>query len=313
MRYGGHQTFTIRDGWLYKGLHFLIKEEERWKLVDELAADYLGVGRNMAKAINHWLVATGLARKVRVEGKSGKLVQTKDLEPTDFARMIWKYDRYFLDTRTWWLIHINLVNDPDNAATWNWFFNNFHLNRFQKQVCLQALSRKETLSKGKKPSDNTLERDLSCFLNTYSRDIPTRKKDPEDEIESPLVELGLFNYYRSSGYYQINRDKRDIDFFVFLYAVGKAYEESEDKEGEDVWEIPFFDFINIDNGPGKIFALTNEGLFELLLRYEHNYKGKYLELVGLAGERIIRIPNNPPLKWVKKMYETESRDEYNYG
>src|SRR6056297_2907401 len=108
MRYGGHQTFSIRDGWLYKGLNFLVKEDERWKLVDDLAADYLGVGRNMAKSINHWLLATGLAKKVMEKGKSGRYVQTKYLEPTDFAKIIWRFDRYFLDTRTWWLIHINL-------------------------------------------------------------------------------------------------------------------------------------------------------------------------------------------------------------
>jgi len=313
MRYGGHQTFTIREGWLYKGLNLLINEEERWKLVDDLAADYLGVGRNMAKSINHWLLATGLAKKVKVEGKSGKMVQTKDLEPTNFAELIWKHDPYFMDTNTWWLIHINLVNDPENAATWNWFFNSFHMNRFQKQVCLQALSRKETLSKGKKPSDTTLDRDLSCFLNTYSRDIPSTKKDPEDEIDSPLIDLGLLNYYRSSGYYQVNRDKRDINLFVFLYSVANAFQTDEDKMDEEIWEIPFFDFINIENGPGKIFALTNEGLFELLLRYENMYSDKFLELTGLAGERIIKIENKSSLMWAEHLYKRERENEYTYG
>lgn len=313
MRYGGHQTFTIREGWLYKGLNLLINEEERWKLVDDLAADYLGVGRNMAKSINHWLVATGLANKVKVEGKSGKMVQTKDLEATEFAELIWKHDPYFMDTNTWWLIHINLVNDPENAATWNWFFNSFHMNRFQKQVCLQALSRKETLSKGKKPSDTTLDRDLSCFLNTYSKDIPSTKKDPEDEIESPLIDLGLLNYYRSSGYYQVNRDKRDINLFVFLYSVAKTLQTDEEKQDEKTWEIPFFDFIQIENGPGKIFALTNEGLFELLLRYETMYNGNFLELTGLAGERVLKIDNKSPLKWVEQLYKMESVNEYTYG
>ena len=313
MRYGGHQTFTIREGWLYKGLNLLINEEERWKLVDDLAADYLGVGRNMAKSINHWLLATGLAKKVKVEGKSGKMVQTKDLEPTNFAELIWKHDPYFMDTNTWWLIHINLVNDPENAATWNWFFNSFHMNRFQKQVCLQALSRKETLSKGKKPSDTTLDRDLSCFLNTYSRDIPSTKKDPEDEIDSPLIDLGLLNYYRSSGYYQVNRDKRDINLFVFLYSVANAFQTDEDKMDEEIWEIPFFDFINIENGPGKIFALTNEGLFELLLRYENMYSDKFLELTGLAGERTIKIENKSSLMWAEHLYKRERENEYTYG
>ena len=59
MRFGGHETFAIREGWLHKGLRLLRDHPER--LVAEEAADWLGVGRNMAKAIRHWLVATGLA------------------------------------------------------------------------------------------------------------------------------------------------------------------------------------------------------------------------------------------------------------
>jgi len=29
MRFGGHQTFFIREGWLHKGLKLLIEDEDR--------------------------------------------------------------------------------------------------------------------------------------------------------------------------------------------------------------------------------------------------------------------------------------------
>ena len=61
MRFGGHETFHIREGWLHKGVKLLLEDPK--KLVHEHAADWLGVGNNMAKSIRHWLVATGLASR----------------------------------------------------------------------------------------------------------------------------------------------------------------------------------------------------------------------------------------------------------
>ena len=80
MRFGGHQTFFIREGWLHKGLKLLKEDEDRDEklLTHELSADYLGVGKNMAMAIRHWLVATGLAE--HDENEKGKSV--KNLVPT---------------------------------------------------------------------------------------------------------------------------------------------------------------------------------------------------------------------------------------
>ena len=60
MRFSGHETFPVRDGWLHKGLKLLIDAPD--VLHDKYAADHLGVGNNMAKSIRHWLLATGLAK-----------------------------------------------------------------------------------------------------------------------------------------------------------------------------------------------------------------------------------------------------------
>jgi len=61
MRFGGHQTFYLREGWLYKGLNLLMTKPEMFE--EELVFDHLGVGRNMALSIVYWLEATGLAAK----------------------------------------------------------------------------------------------------------------------------------------------------------------------------------------------------------------------------------------------------------
>jgi len=89
MRFGGHETFPIREGWLNKGLRLLIDEPE--KLVDEYYADWLGVGRNMGKSIKHWLVATGLATPISTTRSTKK----SRLQETELGKLISKYDPYF--------------------------------------------------------------------------------------------------------------------------------------------------------------------------------------------------------------------------
>src|SRR5437867_7802356 len=102
MRFGGHETFAIREGWLHKGLKLLIEQPDR--LVDEYAADWLGVGRNMAKSIRHWLVATNLADQALGQ-RSGK---TARLKVTEFGRLVYERDPYFSEIGTWWALHVNL-------------------------------------------------------------------------------------------------------------------------------------------------------------------------------------------------------------
>jgi hypothetical protein len=304
MRFGGHQTFTIRDGWLHKGMEILFHDP--LKLVDEYAADYLGVGRNMAKSINHWLVATNLAQKKTKVGKTGRIKLLKDLEKTKLGTIIWKNDPFFIDTNTWWFLHINLVHNEKEAASWHWFFNHFRAERFQKSVCVQNILRHETLLSSRTPTLTTLDRDVSCFLNTYSMDIPSIQKDPEDEIESPFVELGLMYYYRKSGFYQVSREQRDIPYHVFMYAVASALQDSERFSIIDGFiEIPFHDLVQLKNSPGKIFLLSNERFFELLMQYE-DVHSEVVQLIGLAGERVVRVKHADPIFWLKDYYEVRN-------
>src|SRR6185369_8757549 len=169
MRFGGHETFTIRDGWMHKGLSLLKQEPE--KLVDEFAADWLGVGSNMAKSIRHWLIATGLAKF-----EPGKRAKSTLLKSTELGDLIYANDSYFTELGTWWVLHANLVNHKEHAASWDWFFNCFNQPKFEKSVCLDNASRFFQNSKTM-PSLNTLDRDLLCLLGSYARKIPTEQNE----------------------------------------------------------------------------------------------------------------------------------------
>jgi hypothetical protein len=72
MRFGGHETFAVREGWLHKGMTLLDAQPERQH--DPFVADHLGVGRNMAKSIWHWLKVTRLI-DIEREGRETRMAR----------------------------------------------------------------------------------------------------------------------------------------------------------------------------------------------------------------------------------------------
>lgn len=295
MRFGGHQTFFIREGWLYKGLSLLRKNPEL--IDDKYAADYLGVGRNMAQSIIHWMQACGLAERQLLEGKK----RTGVLKPTKFADLVWKYDKFFVDEGTWWLIHINLVFATDFAVTWNWFFNQFQRDRFDRGECLEAIIQWQAMESGRQQSPHTLERDIAVLLLSYATHVPPLEKDPEEEIDCPLRDLGLFNNYRQSGFFQARRQKRNIPTSILMYALNRSWI-SEVVEGS-MLEKKLIDVIRAPNSPTRLFFISNDDFYESLAEIQYSYGNSVVELRGLAGERMVRMAlYSDYLEWMRRYY-----------
>lgn len=302
MRFGGHETFAIREGWLHKGLKLLIERPDL--LVDEYAADWLGVGRNMAKSIHHWLVATGLAE--RTMQKSGRRVAS--MKPTALAEIVQAADPYFLDIGTWWILHVNMVNRPDHAATWCWFFNQANLTRFEKPLCIEGMRRQIEISRMRPPSDRTLDRDVSCLLSTYARRIPPEDSDPEDAKNCPFRELGLMTHYVGSGYYELHYRPKHLPAELIGYALARS---SNDTQGSSKHtDISIQDAAMKAGGPGRAFVMTAESLFEVVSSLDSDaaLQRSGIELAGHAGERVIRIVSRDPLDWVRFYYKSANAE-----
>jgi len=294
MRFGGHETFAIREGWLHKGVKLLRDHPEH--LIDANAGDFLGVGRNMAKSIRHWLVATGLAQSCHIHKIANKPVPTA----TDFGDLVWKHDPYFTEPGTWWALHVNLVSCSEHARTWTWFFNSFNFDRFDRSVCLEWLRRHLELSKQRMPSLRTLQRDVACLLASYARVIPSPDDDPEDGNDCPFRELGLVNHFKTSGYYQMHQGRKDIPAELLGYALSKAFRDASDGDGST--DISLLDAARAAGGPGRAFLLTTESLFEVANRAESTLEDGSIEIVGLAGNRAIRTSRRRPLDWLERHY-----------
>lgn len=300
MRFGGHETFAVREGWLHKGLRLLI--EEPHLLVDANPADWLGVGRNMAKSIRHWLLATGLAQSVTKKSKEKPV-----LDITEFGRLVWQHDRYFAEIGTWWAMHVNLVNTPEHAASWAWFFNSFACERFERSLCLETLTRHLQLSNQRLPNPRTLERDVACLLATYARTIPPTNDDPEEGYDCPFRELRLLTHYRTSGYYQLHQGAKEVPSALLGYSIAKSYPDA--AAGRGSIDVTIHDASRQAGGPGRVFALTSEALFELASAAETTAASGEIEVSGLAGSRTIRVTRKPPIEWMKRYYEGTRRKD----
>jgi len=295
MRFGGHETFTIREGWLHKGLTLLIEQPER--LHDAYAADWLGVGQNMAKSIRHWLVATGLATSAPVQKRSHS---TARLQATAFGRLIYNHDPYFSERGTWWALHVNLVHTSDHAAAWVWFFNDFNSHRFEKAVCVEGLHRHLHTAGGRLPSLHTLHREITCLLQSYARPVPADESDPEEARECPFRELGLLRYFRTSGSYQLHHGVKHVPPQVFGYALATALPPTRD--GHQMVDITMHEATRYPHGPGKAFVLTSESFFEVALTAERDAPEGDIQIMRLASEHVLRIRNKRPLEWLEEYY-----------
>lgn len=299
MRFGGHQTFTIRDGWLFKGLRLVMEDPER--LGDPHLADWMGVGKNMAKAIHHWLLATGLAERDPEHGRN-----TRILRPTEVGKVIWNRDRYFLLPGTWWAIHVQLIHRPGDAYSWHWFFNHFSSDRFERPVCVETLRRHLASTGQRMPSSKTLERDVNCLLRSYSVSVPRVTGDPEDFLECPLSELGLLMHSRQSGFFHLNRDLKQVPFEMFGYALALANEAYGAARPGETRDLSLTDLTHRPSAPGRVFCLTAEATYELVATYEAK---RLLRLDGQVGERIVRVEGRPATEWLEAYYAREGQTE----
>ena len=291
MRFGGHETFPVREGWLSKGLRLVDQDPE--KLIDPHVADWLGVGRNMAKSIRHWMLAMGLCEaKSGLQPQKGALIRL-----TDFGNVVLKHDPYLSDIGSWWALHTNLISNADYAYSWDWFFNRFGHARFDKSVCVEGLTRYLHMEKSRIPSPKTLDRDVSCLLQSYARPIPEQVSDPEDARESPFRELGLLSHYRASGYYQVDQSVKVIPAQIFCYMFTRAFGL---EAGSSTIDVSVTDAAQRRGSPGRALCLMSERLYELAVQIEAGGAG--LRIGGLAGERRLQVEQRDPLEWLREYY-----------
>lgn len=180
-RLKGNASFTIREGWLTKGLRNVMNDPEVF--LRENATEILGVGSAMVKSIRFWLQAAGLT----TEPRAGRRLQTL----TPFGQLIVENDFYLEDLFSLYAIHNHLATNRQMTTVWYLLFNYFDLARFTRddmENSLLAIFREMAVGDF---SVSSFRDDCAAALKTYVADW-AKQLSPEDTMQCPLAALDLF-------------------------------------------------------------------------------------------------------------------------
>lgn len=289
LTFSGHDSFSCKQFWLKKGFDFVSSDDD---FSDDNAVVRLGVGKNMVRSIRFWLYAFGV---------------TKDDKTT--ASELGEYlfgeagkDIYLEDIASIWLLHHHLVS-LENASIYSLVFNEFRAGKssFSKEQIHNFLKVCCSENSSTVYNENTIDRDIKVFVANYIKPGRKKKARIEDSYSSLLHELNLLSVFsrevdvltenglitESKNYYSIKSEERKgLPFQIVLFSILSNEDFSN--------SISFKDLENAHNSPGRIFALTSNGLFDKIQEIITHYKG--ITFSETAGNRILQI-NSEINKW----------------
>lgn len=248
----GNESFNIREGWLRKGMRSINQYPDLFSRSDVM--EILGVGSKMVKSIRYWLQATNLCEEQNQDGNRAR----QQFITEDFGRIIEQYDPYFDDVFTLSLIHYHIVSNKHELCTmWNIFFNEYDGENFTRdnmyETCEEYL--KKRLEQGVMYSTNSLRDDCASIIRMYLEN--NHDGDPEDNLGSPLSELGLIKKNNNGNYDKCPPSKEALNKYAVLYVIKRNL--SDDKNSvsiDELWKAP--------NNVGRVFNLNRSMINEYL-------------------------------------------------
>ena len=288
--YGRHETFPVRFGWLGKGL-WCLRHDGQYRAGPEIA-DRLGLGSNMAKSLQFWLEATGLAYADYGDASdsSGITRRRRVWRITEFGKAFGQLDPHFEYPASWWFLHIALASRT--RSVWGWFFNDFHERRFDRPSCVHAFWKHALERASNPPSVKMAQRDIACLLQAYGS---TRGSDPdpEDSTLCPLRDLGLLTAHRSSDRFEKTRPLDAIPVEAFLACA------SDVAEGN---QVLLSALMSQQNGPARTFGLSS-GQIEQLAETAGELYRPDVRIDLLGSDRTLVVPNARPEWWLKQHFD----------
>jgi hypothetical protein len=257
-RISGHESFTFRYTWLPKVVSSL-NRDDRLLAKEEDAMVELGVGKNMVRSIRFWALATDIAYNHARDGA---------LRLTPFANAVLGengLDPFLEDSRTLWLLHWKLSTRADTPLlAWDYLVNRWQEPEIVPSAVLAALQR-EAGKQNDNASPTSVAQHFGAFLHTY---VPTRGrkgKIREDNLDCPLVELGLIvhlgerdldrNEAKREPIYAFRREEKpEISPELFAYCLGSFCHERHANEAT----LSFREVAHGHGSPGQVFKLPEE-------------------------------------------------------
>lgn len=288
---GGHQTFTLRYGWLKKLYDHLCEDPELFHADDAMVR--LGVGKNMVASMRFWGVATQM-----IEPQArGRLYH-----PTELAHRLLHddgWDPYLEDMGTLWLLHGLLTTNPTNAYAWYMLFNHYRAVEVSVAQLAEFLGQQLHLQGWDIPAA-TLEREAECCLRTYRPPKLWSARPNEDTLASPLSALQLFDALRDERRFLMERRERPslppaiVGYFLLRFWQAHAPHRAALSVEECLYQ---------PNSPGQVFKLRETAMLNLLEQLEQLTNGA-LTVDETAGIRqVYRHRSIEPSTLLQRYYE----------
>ena len=265
IRLQGHEKFVLREGWLNKGI-VQVKNNPTVFLGKE-GPDVFGIGNNMVKSLRYWLKAFNLIVEKGAAGvqlsKCGEVVQ--------------KYDSYFEDIFTLWVLHSNIVHNADEATAWHLFFNYCDIEDMDKEQITQIMIRElNKYTHNVSFSEKSLRNDIDVILSMYGK--VKEMIDPEDKNVSPFARLDLIKSVDGT-FSKSQSDRRKVTEWNVLYELARHLNEKE-----------FVSIDEISEGVGSISAVYQIGSVTI---------NEYLDKLDAMG--FIRVDRTAGLDMIYKV------------
>jgi len=259
VRFSGHQSFTLRNTWLTKGVLGCHDDPALFRADDAMVS--LGVGKNMVDAIKYWCLATQMVQDHPEERWS--------LQPTDIGKLLFidgdGWDRYLEDVGSLWLVHWLLATNPAQATTIFYAFSALNAQEFTRGDLEERMVRLAR-SQGARAASGTVRRDVGVFVRSYVGGADRKDGSYEDLLDCPLAELGLLDHEETRATYAFVRGPKDtLPPEVFLFALGR-YAETAGSEGGGPATLSFDQLAYGPGSPGRVFKLDEPALAEYLER-----------------------------------------------
>ena len=239
IKFKKNESFYIRDGWFEKSINSISENQDINIFSRNNGTSFLGIGSNMVKGLRYWLHASKLIKS-----------SSAATELTEFGKLVQKWDPYFENDFTWYLVHYYLASNYFECPIFYFFFNS-NFKSVRRKDFLDYI--KSTLiSEGYIVKNDYLEDDLNVFLKTYYNDSVV--VNPEDNYICPLSKLKLIK--KKGDKYEKKHPKfSSLSFLIIYFSLTQKY-------GYDSFNIE--DSLSDELSPVSIFNLDKNMYLQYL-------------------------------------------------
>lgn len=297
VRFSGHQSFSLRNTWLTKGVLACAENPSIFREEDALVT--LGVGKNMVDAIKYWCLATRVLED--------HAEQRYDLQPTEIGRKLFLseggWDPYLENRGTIWLLHWLLATNAAVATTVYLAFNELTGLEFSRRQ-LEAWIDKKATAMDAGISENTLKRDVGVFIRSYVGGPDRYDSSVEDGMDCPLGELELLHEETARQIYAFARGPKDsLPDEIVVYALLDYAEKRGGQRAFTFDELAYQPY-----SPGRVFKLDEAALAERLENVMKVTDGAWQPTETAGYRQMLMTRSMDPMELLGSYYNDDPRE-----